>query len=409
MKKYCIVTLAFILTSFSAKALGVFTHEAIIDAAWDNSILPLLKKRFPASTEDDIKDAHAYAYGGAVAPDMGYYPSGSERFTNLVHYVRSGDMVNALLKEASTLNELAFAVGFMSHYHADLYGHPLATNRTVPMLYPKIKRKHGDYVTYEDDELSHMRMEFGFDVLGIANGNYASQSYREYIGFKVDTAVLSRAFSSVYGLDIYEVHNNHFSRSVETFRWVVANVLPLLTRQAWATKEKAIMEKDSTATAERFNFRMRQKVYNKNFGTGYHKPGFFPTAVSYLIRVLPKIGPLAPLKFKVPGKIEEDLFAKSFDTIVKTYSKQVQQLNKTTPTLSDINFDTGLPTTGCNYKLADLTYTTLLLDWQKKGLQTMPDVIKDDILRFYKAAKQNSAEKKCLKFWDALEVLRKEK
>lgn len=390
----------------ATKAFGVFTHEAIIDAAWERSLLPYLKKNYPASTPEELKTAHAYAYGGALSPDMGYYPGGSKLFTDLVHYVRSGDMVIALLKEASTLNELAFALGYLSHHFADEYGHPLATNISVPILYPKIKKRFGNRVTYADDELSHKRMEFGFDVLQIATGNYASQSYREYIGFKVDTAVLSRAFTAVYGLDINKVHKNHFGRSVETFRWVVANVLPLVTRQAWATKKKAIMEADSTATSQRFNYKMRRKVYNKNFGTGYEKPGLFPTIISYFIRILPKIGPLAPLKFKVPGEKEELYFVQSFDSIQHHFTGFLQQMKTGVPALQDINYDTGKPTEICEYTLADATYTELLLVWEKKGLQTMPLLLRTDILKFYDGKTTAAVSTPCDKFWLALKDLR---
>jgi len=190
---------------FSVAAFGVLTHEAIVDASWDASIVPLLKKKYPVSTADDLKEAHAYAYGGAVAPDMGYYPFGSAMFTNLVHYVRSGDMVDALLKDATNINEYAFALGFLSHYEADNFGHPMATNRSVPLLYPKLRKKFGNVITYADNRIAHMRMEFGFDVLEIAKGNYVSQAYRDFIGFKVDTAVLSKAFFETYGLSLNEV------------------------------------------------------------------------------------------------------------------------------------------------------------------------------------------------------------
>ena len=216
-------------TPFSGKAFGVLTHEAIIDAAWEQSIVPLLKQRFPLATSEEIKEAHAYAYGGAVAPDMGYYPAGSKFFTDLVHYVRSGEMVTSLFKNAANINQYAFAIGSLSHYNADNYGHSLATNRSVGLVYPKLAEKFGSSINYAQNKIGHVRMEFGFDVLQVARGNYASPSYRDFIGFKVDTAVLSKAFSETYGLDINKVFSNHFGRSVETFRWVVANVFPLLT------------------------------------------------------------------------------------------------------------------------------------------------------------------------------------
>ena len=221
----------------------MLTHEAIIDAAWDKSILPLLKTRYPSATAEDLKNAHAYAYGGAVTPDMGYYPFGSALFTNLVHYVRSGDMVNALLKDANNINEYAFALGFLSHYNADNYGHPLATNRSVPLVYSRMRRKYGTVITYAQNKISHMRMEFGFDVLQTSKGNYASQAYHDFIGFKVDTSVLARAFLETYGLDINEVFGNHLPLAIEVFRFIVANIFPLITKSAWASKSSDILKK----------------------------------------------------------------------------------------------------------------------------------------------------------------------
>src|SRR5438045_1510084 len=136
--KIIFVVLLFLLP-FYGSAFGVLTHEAIVDAAWEASILPLLKTKYPSSTAEEQKEARAYAYGGAVAPDMGFYPFGSTLFTNLVHYVRSGDMVSALLKDAENINRYAFALGFLSHYNADEYGHPLATNKSVTLVYPKLR------------------------------------------------------------------------------------------------------------------------------------------------------------------------------------------------------------------------------------------------------------------------------
>src|SRR4051812_10215886 len=206
-KRYVITILVLFCMHFSY-GYGFFTHEAIIDALWEKNIVPLLKKKYPESTAEQILDAHAYAYGGAVAPDMGFYPAGSVFFSNLVHYVRSGDMVNALLKDAENINQYAFAIGFLSHYYADNYGHPLGTNLSVPIVYPKLKKKYGPEITYAQDRISHIRMEFGFDVLEIAKGNYASPAYHDFIGFKVDTAVLSRAFYETYNLKIENVFKN---------------------------------------------------------------------------------------------------------------------------------------------------------------------------------------------------------
>src|ERR1044071_2029144 len=165
--------LAVVVSPIAVNAYSVLTHEAIIDASWDRAIQPLLQKKFPDATDEALKDARAYAYGGAIIPDMGYYPFGSVLFTNLIHYVRSGDFIDTLFSEAEDLNEYAFAVGVLCHYNADSYGHALGVNVAVPLVYPDMKAKYGSVVTYAEDHLSHIRTEFGFDVVQTAHGNYA--------------------------------------------------------------------------------------------------------------------------------------------------------------------------------------------------------------------------------------------
>ncbi len=188
-----------LLSSQSSRAYSILAHEALIDASWAKSIQPLLKLKYPHATEQQLKEAHAYAYGGSIAPDIGYFPFGRPLFTDLVHYVRSGDFVNALLDDAQDINEYAFALGFLCHYMADKYGHSLATNRCVPMVYPKERKKYGNIVTYEEDHISHKRMEFGFDVLQTVEGDYASIAYHDFIGFQVSRPLLERALAKFMG------------------------------------------------------------------------------------------------------------------------------------------------------------------------------------------------------------------
>jgi len=152
-------------------AYPVLAHEAIIDSAWDTNIKPVLLNHFPNATADELRQAHGYTYGGAIIQDLGYYPHGSVLFSDLTHYVRSGDFVLALLRgaqESKALNDYAFALGALAHHASDIAGHPIATNRAVPLLYPKLKKQFGDNVTYENDPLAHVKTEFGFDVLEIA-------------------------------------------------------------------------------------------------------------------------------------------------------------------------------------------------------------------------------------------------
>src|SRR5512141_2462036 len=151
---------------------SVLTHEAIVDSLWDASLQKMLLERFPQSTPEDMEEAHAYVYGGCIIQDMGYYPFSSRLFSDLTHYVRSGDFIRALIRESQDVNEYGFALGALAHYAADNNGHRIATNLAVPILYPKLRSKFGKIVTYWDHPVSHLRTEFGFDVLEIAQGRF---------------------------------------------------------------------------------------------------------------------------------------------------------------------------------------------------------------------------------------------
>lgn len=378
--KLCLLSFLIPCKSYS---LGVLTHEAIIDAEWNNAILPLLKSQYPSSTDSEFTVARAYAYGGAVTPDMGYYPFGSTFFTDLIHYVRSGDMTMALLKDANSLNSLAFALGFLSHYYGDVYGHPLATNKSVPLIYPKMKKKFGDVVTYADDNLSHIRTEFGFDVLETAKGNFAAKSYHDFIGFEVDTALLAKAFYETYGLNLDELFSHHLHLSVETFRFMVASAFPFITRVAWASKNKKRLQTDSTKTSKIFRYKMRTKQYNKDFGRGYKNPGFTPVFASIIIRLIPKFGYLRALNFKIPTAEAEKYFDKSFDSISFNYTAKLHAKIAKQTSLKDDDFDTGLPTEKCEYTLADDTYNEWLLKLYANNFTTITPVIKNNIANYY--------------------------
>src|ERR1700758_2000988 len=114
--------LVVLMCSGGSSAYSVLTHEQIVDLLWTDEIRPLLLQRYPGMSEDEIKEAHAYAYGGAVIQDLGYYPFGNREFSNLVHYVRSGDFVHELLLESQDADEYAFALGALSHYASDIAG-----------------------------------------------------------------------------------------------------------------------------------------------------------------------------------------------------------------------------------------------------------------------------------------------
>src|SRR2546423_10311063 len=296
-QRFFLVTILLLYDVQACEAYSVLTHEAIIDANWEGILLPLLKKKYPGSSADALKEAHAYAYGGAIVPDMGYYPFGSKQFTNLIHYVRSGDFINALLQEAQDINEYAFALGVLCHYEADQYGHSLGINPAVPLVYPELRNKFGDAVTYAEDHLSHVRTEFAFDVLQTARGNYASTAYHDFIGFEVSRPALERAFLKTYGLKVNELFGN-FSRALGTFRWVVKDLFPVITKAAWATKKEEIQKARPTATNRSFIYRMHRRNYYHEFAKTDERPTFFANVISILIRIASKLGPLSTLKFR---------------------------------------------------------------------------------------------------------------
>jgi len=381
IKKLSIIVLLFVYTSSPCKAYSVLTHEAIIDAGWEKVLLPLLKQKYPGSSAAALKEAHAYAYGGAVVPDMGYYPFSSKLFTNLVHYVRSGDFVEALLNDAQDVNEYAFALGVLCHYCADIYGHSIGINPAVPEIYPKMKSKFGDTVTFAENRISHIRTEFAFDVLQTARGNYASIAYHDFIGFQVAQPLLERAFRETYGLDINELFGN-FPKAVRKFRWAIMNLFPFITKTAWVTKKDEIKKITPNATSRNFIYRMHRKNYRHQLGDK-EGPKFFAHVVSFIIRIMPKIGPLRVLKFRAPGPDAEKLFIKSFDTVTERYTNDVKELQKKNIYLGNIDFDTGLRTKEGEYKLADQSYRELLLKLKDKNFETLTFPLKQHILSFY--------------------------
>jgi hypothetical protein len=219
-----LTVLLILLTPHWMIGYSMLAHEQIVDLAWADQIEPLLRHRFPHSTDEDLQKAHAYAYGGCVIQDLGYYPFGSKDFSNLVHYVRSGDFVLALLRNATDIDEYAFALGALAHYEADTDGHP-AVNRAVALEYPKLRVKYGNQVTYEQNHTAHIRTEFGFDVVQVAKNRYTSDSYRSFIGFQVSKPVLQKAFRETYGIELTDVFRN-VDLSIATYRHSVSTIIP---------------------------------------------------------------------------------------------------------------------------------------------------------------------------------------
>jgi hypothetical protein len=318
-----------ILLGFRGLSFGysVLSHEAIIDVVWHTHIVPLLKKRFPNATPEELRRAHAYAYGGSIIQDMGYYPYGSRFFSDLTHYVRSGDFIQAMLRDARDINEYAFALASLSHYAADNDGHRMATNRAVPLLYPELRKKYGDEVTYEDSPIAHTKTEFGFDVLEVAKQRYAPDAYRDFIGFEVAQPLLERAFKDTYGLDLNMVLKEE-AKALGSYRHAVSRIIPKATRVAWQVKEDDIKNDLPGITRDQFLYNLSRASYEKRWGKTYRKPGPGIKILAFLFRMIPKIGPLKILTFRTPTPEAERMFEASFNSIVDSYRKQLTELEK---------------------------------------------------------------------------------
>ena len=342
-------------------AYSVLTHEANIDALWDTQIKPLLKQKYPRATEEELNQARAYAYGGCVIQDLGYYPFGSKFFSNLVHYQKSGEFVETLIANAHDLNEYAFAIGALGHYASDNRGHPMAVNKSVPLVYPKTQAKFGDVVTYEQDPKRHIMVEFSFDVVQVAGGAFAPDAYHRFIGFEVAKSLLDRTFQQVYGLELKTLFMNE-DLAIGTYRHAVAKDIPQMTKVAWKKKREDIEKVAPGITEAKFVFNLSQQQYEKEFGTDYAKPKGYARVIGWLYHLVPKIGPLRPLSFTVPTPEAEKLFLESFKSTKERFGAELEALGAGKLSLTDTNMDLGRTAQRGEYRLADTTYD----EWVKR-------------------------------------------
>ena len=337
-----------------ARAYSVLAHQSNIDALWDAQIRPLLLAKYPRTSPDALLAARAYAYGGSVVQDLGYYPFGSKFFTNLLHYVKTGDFVQEMLRGAQDVNEYAFAVGALCHYASDHEGHAIAVNKAVPLIYPKMRRKFGDVVPYDKAPKEHILVEFAFDVLLVAHGGYKLQAYHDFIGFEVSKPALERAFLATYGLDMKELFLNE-DLAIGTFRHAVGKTIPNVTKVAWEKKQDQIQKITPGVVRERFVLTLPRTAYEKEFGKDYRKPSGFARVIGFLYRLLPKIGPLRPLAFKVPTPEAETLFLDSLRRTRERFGAELAALRRGNLKLANVNLDTGKPVVAGEYALADET------------------------------------------------------
>lgn len=382
-------------------AYSVLSHEALIDALWDIKLKPALLARYPDATPEQLKKAHGYAYGGAIIQDLGYYPHGSKQFSDLTHYVRTGDFIVALVHESRNLDELVFALGALSHYVSDIDGHRLATNVGEPMLYQRLQRKYGDFITYEDDPAGHLKTEFGFDVLEVAKGRFAPEAYHAFIGFYVAESLVERAFQDTYGLDLDDLFKD-FPRAVESFRRAVSKTIPMATRIAWAERKGEIERSQPDITRQTFVYIMSRSSYERNWGKQYDRPTAADRSLAFLLKLLPPVGPFRAVKLKMPTPPVEKLFMDSFDRSARQFSHATSHAMDNSLRLEPKNYDVGVVTPAGAYRLDDNVQAYWLGLLARKHFTTVTPAIRTELLRYYSNLDAPIITKKDPKEWQLL-------
>ncbi|MGA8089103.1 MAG: zinc dependent phospholipase C family protein [Terracidiphilus sp.] len=396
--------IVFLLLSGSrpSHAYSVLTHEEIIDLLWNDHLRPMILARYPGLTDDQMREAHAYAYGGAVIQDMGYYPFGNKEFSDLVHYVRSGDFVMELIKESQTADEYAFALGALSHYASDISGHP-AVNQAVAIAYPKLRAKFGPIVLYAQDTTAHIRTEFGFDMAQVAKERYAPQQYHDFIGFEVSKELLERVFPVVYGVQLKDVLP-HEDLSIGSFRYSVSTLIPHMTQVALRTHKKEIMREIPNFQKQNFLYRLSRADYEKQWGKNYHRAGFGERLLAVLLKILPKIGPLKALDFNIPTAKTESMYFASINLTAENYGSLLDEVRARRAKLPDDDLDSGKPTAAGEYTLADDTYAKLLSQLADKKFDATTPALQTNILGFYANASAPNETKKDPGKWQKVQA-----
>src|SRR5579862_9397129 len=378
-------------------AYSVLTHEEVVDLVWKDNIRPLLVKRYPGASADDLKKAHAFAYGGSLVQDMGYYPFGNKYFSDLTHYVRSGDFVINLINEATDLNEYAFALGALAHYSSDNIGHP-TINRSVALEFPKLKRKFGSHVTYEDNPKAHIRTEFGFDMTQVAKNRYTSDRYHDFIGFEVAKPVLERAFQDTYGVPLSQVLPNE-DLAIGTFRRAISHIIPEMTRVALVARKKELVSETPNFNSRKFRYYLSRAKYQREWGKGYRKPGTGTRVLAFFLRFVPKVGPFKALNFKVPSQKTEDLYIASVNQTLENYRGLLTDVRSKKLHLANTDFDTGKMTYAGEYELTDKAYAHLLDRLARDNFAQITPELRENILGFYHDPEAPLATKKNAQEW----------
>jgi hypothetical protein len=393
-----IVTLLLLGLAPFSSGYSVLTHEEIVDLLWLDQIRPLLLQRFPGATTEDLRKAHAFAYGGCMLQDMGYYPFGNTYFSDLVHYVRSGDFVENLVEESSNLEEYAFALGALAHYAADTTGHP-AVNRVVAMEFPRLRARYGDRITYAQDPKAHIQAEFGLDMEQVSKDRFTSDTYHDFIGFEVSKPVLQRAFQKTYGIPLDRVLKD-LDLSIGSFRRAISKIIPKMTKAALLAHGKDLVREKPNFNKKVFLYNLSRANYEKEWGKKYEKPGMGTRILAFFLKFVPKVGPFKAVAFKDPSPAAEDLYIKSVNDTVEEYRRVLREAQGRQFDLPNKDFDTGRDTKAGEYVLTDRAYAKLLHGLAEQHFQSTSPELRANILDFYANLNAPIATKKDKKNWD---------
>ena len=431
-----------------AKAYGLLTHQQLIDQSWQSTIVPILLSRFPSLTPEQLRKAHAYAYGGCVIQDLGYYPFSNSFFSNLTHYVRSGDFVRSLFRNAHTADEIAFAIGALAHYVGDSVGHSHATNPSVAIAFPKLGRKYGPSVNYAQGKNAHVQVEFAFDINQAAKLRLAPYDYVGYIGLEVARDQIAAALNETYGVSTKDVVS-HYANALRSYRFGARRFLPAFTYAEALIHHRHFPADTPGPEFDLYERRTAQLAREADWDSYRKKPGLGTHLLAALIVILPKIGPIKMLAIKHPTVQTEALYIESVNLSTtalalvlsqlgapelpsgavtdRTIAEAVRKANEistataadrarvarppTRPTVTlpvslapNRDLDTGQRVVPGGYLLTDQTYVKLLARVTKDPTRPVPEGLKQDILKYYADPDAPISTKRDTKTWAQVQM-----
>ncbi len=387
-----------LVCSVFGHAYSVQTHEQLIDLAWKQSIRPLLLQRYPNLTEAQIQEAHAYAYGGCAIQDLGYYPFGNSFLSDLAHYIRPGDFILSLIDNAHNADELAFAIGALSHYIGDIIGHSEAINRAVGIEFPELAKKYGPIVTYDKDEHAHVRTEFAFDVNQISKRHFAPSAYLKHVGLEVPIPLVRRAFFQTYGIDLYDIIG--YRRPVLTgYHFAIRSFLPRIAYAEVVLHKNSFPPYVPNPASDSLLKDLAQSEFENGWDQYRKNPGIGTHLLAYVLFILPRIGPLSDAAIRGPNAQTQLLFAKSLKDSIDRLRYVLSHFDDVASLVPNIDLDTGTVVKPGSYRLTDRTYAKLLYVLTRKPSQPVPARLRQNIADYYADPSAPISTKRNRKKW----------